>query len=77
MRQVKTKTPHGTEITVTQTADKSLGLEWLRVVGTLPSGGEFLNVKMSYNAAWAMMMALHTFLPEQGADCTTEIVSDV
>lgn len=76
MRQVKTKTPHGSEVTVTELPDTSLGLRWLRVEGKAPNGHEFLNCKTSFNAAWAMMTALQVFLPEDGAECSLEIVRE-
>lgn len=82
MRHVKSKTPHGSVVEVKQAMSgvqpyEKDGLLYLDFTLINHHGNVVVEgSRISYNAAWAIMCALQLFLPEDGAECTTRIVSD-
>lgn len=77
MRHVRTVTPAGSKIDIKDTGLEIKGLRYLTIDLVNQNGLDILKgAQISFNVAWALMCALQTFLPEDGAECTTKIISE-
>lgn len=76
MRHVKTTTPAGTVVEVKSTTKTFNGLPVVSIEAVNQHGTKISKLLISNNVAWAMASALLMFLPEDGAECTTELISE-